>query len=154
MAKTRFLETSPIKETRTILLVEDNSAILALFSDALSQEGFTVLAASSVREALAISTKHKAEIHLLVVDLLLPSHDNLQIQEVSKPRAQMTGLDLMRRLVGQRPEMQILLMSGRPDQELHALGAFREGKPLLRKPLRVETLMSTIQQMLNGSSGF
>ncbi len=141
-----------MKETQTILLVEDNSAIRSLFSDALTQEGFTVLSAGTVPDALDVSTQHKEAIHLLIVDLLLPGHDNLEVQGGSTSGAQMTGLDLMRKLAGQRPEMQILLMSGRPDQELHALGAFREGKPLLRKPLRVETLVSTVQQMLNGSS--
>ena len=152
MGDVHFSDPAPVKETRTILLVEDNSAILSLFSEALTQEGFTVLSGRTVRDALHLSTQHKGAIHLLVVDLLLPSHDTLQIQDASQSRTQMTGLDLMRQLVGQRPEMQILLISGRPDQELHALGAFREGKPLLRKPLGVETLVSTVQQMLNGSS--
>ncbi len=142
-----------MKETQTILLVEDNSAIRALFGEALTQEGFTVLSAGTVPDALDVSTKHKEAIHLLIVDLLLPGDGNLEVQDGSTSGAQMTGLDLMRKLAGQRPEIQILLMSGRPDHELHALGAFREGKPLLRKPLRVETLVSTVQQMLNGSSG-
>ncbi len=152
MGEVRFSDPVPVKETRTILLVEDNSAILLLFSDALTQEGFTVLSANTVQGALHISTQHKGAIHLLVVDLLLPSHNTQQNLDESKSRNQLTGLDLMQQLVGQRPEMQILLISGRPDQELHALGAFRAGKPLLRKPLSVETLVSTVQQMLNRSS--
>ncbi len=136
-------------QTRTILMVEDNSSILNLFGTTLRQEGFTVLEASNVQSALQVCRQHSGPIDLLLADLLLPSDSELHVRKSQAPQRQKNGLDLMREVKGLRPEIRILLMSGRPDEELAALGAFKTGKPILRKPLRPETLVNTIRQVLD-----
>ena len=135
-------------QSGTILMVEDNSSILNLFGTTLRQEGFTVLEASNIQGALQVCRQHSGPIDLLLADLLLPNDSELQVRKDRAKGRQKNGLDLMREVVGLRPRIRILLMSGRPDAELNAIGAFKEGKPILRKPLRPETLLSTIRQVL------
>lgn len=135
-------------QTRTILMVEDNNSILNLFGTTLRQEGFTVLEASNIQGALQVCRQHSGPIDLLLADLLLPNDAELQFQRSKTQKPQKNGLDLMREVKGLRPQIRILLMSGRPDEELAAIGAFKAGKPILRKPLRPETLVSTVRQVL------
>ncbi len=135
-------------QTRTILMVEDNASILNLFGTTLRQEGFTVLEASNIQGALQVCRQHSGAIDLLLADLLLPNDDELQVRKPKAQRRPPNGLDLMREVQGLRPRIRTLLMSGRPDEELAAIGAFKEGYPILRKPLRPETLVSTIRQVL------
>jgi hypothetical protein len=42
------------------------------------------------------------------------------------------------------------LMTGHSEQELDALGIFRRGRPLLRKPFRHDTLLWTVTAVLEG----
>ncbi len=135
-------------QSGTILMVEDNSSILNLFGTTLRQEGFTVLETSNIQGALQVCRQHSGPIDLLLADLLLPNDSELQVRKARAKQRQKNGLDLMREVMGLRPRIRILLMSGRPDEELNKIGAFKEGKPILRKPLRPETLLSTIRQVL------
>lgn len=138
--------------TRTILLVEDDLRLLTLFSSGLQDQGFQVLTATSVQQALDVCTQHAGPIDLLVTDLLLPNTDELQLKRDNFQRSRMSGVDLMRQVLVARPQVQVLLMSGRSDNDLRALGVFKTGKPLLRKPFGVDTLLEMVQQVLGASS--
>lgn len=139
----------PQSTSKTILLVEDDSSILTLFSGTLRQQGYTVLTASSAEEALQVCRKYSGAIHLLLTDLLLPNTGELQLMKDKSQRSNVKGLDLMRQVVALRPQLLVLLMSGHPDDQLRTMGVFREKWPLLRKPLRVETLIETVRQCLD-----
>ena len=56
----------------TILLVEDDAALRTAVQQALSQLGYRLLEAAHGDEALAVWEKHRAEIHLLLTDLVMP----------------------------------------------------------------------------------
>jgi two-component system cell cycle sensor histidine kinase/response regulator CckA len=82
---------------RTILVVDDDPAILKFVSDLLTETGYHVLTASSGESALQQSKKYKGEIHLLLSDFQMPA---------------MSGIELGTQMSIERPGVKVLMMSG------------------------------------------
>lgn len=135
-------------QSHTILLTEDDARVLTLYSATLRQEGFHVLTATNAQAALQVCKEYPDPIHLLLTDLLLPNTGEISLQTDRFQRRRKNGLDLMREVETLRPEIKVMLMSGHSDEALQALGVFREHRMLLRKPIRLETLVQTVQQIL------
>ncbi|WP_313525998.1 response regulator [Shinella sp.] len=92
----------------TILVVEDEPLIRLILIEALEGEGYRVLAASNVLEAIGHMARH-AEIDGLVTDVDLPGG--------------LSGLDLLELFSNCRPEAARIVVSGRGDLEKAALPA-------------------------------
>lgn len=74
-----------------ILILEDNSELQTLYSDALKEKGHTVECVSTVKEAFTSMTNEKPA--LLVLDIMLPGGANgFDILEQIKNNATLTGL--------------------------------------------------------------
>ena len=58
--------------TETILLVEDDEAILSLSKMILENLGYTVLAAQTPGHAIHLVEEHPGDIHLLITDVVMP----------------------------------------------------------------------------------
>ena len=132
----------------TILIVEDNSAILELFASILRDAGFNVYTATSVEEALRVGLHQATNPDLLLTDVLLPNAANLQLKRGPTYGRGATGLDLFRQLKTKRPGVRVLFMSGQTDDQLKTLGLSRDRYTLLRKPLMPETLLKAIHAAL------
>ena len=65
---------------RQILVVEDEADIRRLVRYNLEQEGYTVLEAADGEEALALARKQRP--HLVVLDLMLPGMNGLEVCRV------------------------------------------------------------------------
>lgn len=130
---------------QTILIVEDNSAILDLFASVLREAGFTIHTATSVEEALRVGLRQGTNPDLLLTDVLLPNAANLQLKRGPTYGRGVTGLDLYRQLIEKRPGLRVLFMSGQTDEQLRTLGLSRDRYTLLRKPLMPETLVKAVQ---------
>lgn len=142
-------ETSSGKQT--ILLVEDDSAISALFSADLKEQGYEVLRASNSQEALQICKRHPGPIHLLLTDIFLPTTRSLQFVTEKIQKKPMHGPELMRHIVGLRPGIRVILMSGQSAEGLKAFPIVGEQtKPFLWKPISTETLVRTVRKVLAG----
>src|SRR5438094_160078 len=61
----------PPRGSETVLLAEDEPAVRAIARQALERQGYTVLAAPSGADALALAAQHGATIHLLPTDVEL-----------------------------------------------------------------------------------
>ena len=143
--------TSPSPATKgphTILVVDDDSYFLAWITTYLESEGFTILKAKTAQDALALCQKSDP-IHLVLTDLLLPP-TTLQLQSGKSAWQRMHGLELAKQIEERRPGIKVVLMTGHSEQELNALQIFREGRPLLRKPFRHDTLLWTVTAVLEG----
>ena len=120
----------------TVLVVEDEPAVRALVGSVLRQRGYTLIEAGSAREAMGILRDFRGPLHLLVTDVIMP---------------EMTGVELARRVVAERPLTPVLYMSGYADDVLrheHAL----PGAAFLQKPFAPETLIERVREMLEMSS--
>ena len=81
----------------TIILVEDEPAILRITQRMLENAGYTVLGASSPSAALQMAAEHGEPIDLLITDVVMPS---------------MSGKDLAEQLRSMQPGLACLFMSG------------------------------------------
>ena len=116
--------------TETILLVEDEETIRRLLSDALSQSGYAVLAASAAAEAIELLRAN--DVDLLVSDVVMSG---------------MSGPDLARIATTERPDLRVLLMSGythAPDELLTGPDAAFIGKPFSPK-----TFVAKVRELLD-----
>lgn len=83
----------------TCLIVEDEYLIRVILVEALADDGFVVVEATDVGEAIAVL--EKTPIDLLLTDVQLPGERN--------------GLALARWARQQRPDLPVIYMTGRPD---------------------------------------
>ncbi len=118
----------------TILLVEDEAAILALTKRMLEQMGYRVLAAGRPSEAMRLAAEHPGELDLLVTDVIMP---------------EMNGRDLARKIESSRPRVKCLFVSGYSADFLGTQGALGAGVSLLHKPFSKDDLAAKIRQVLD-----
>jgi CheY-like chemotaxis protein len=122
----------------TILLVEDDVAIRELARKVLESYGYTVLGAQDIAEAIALGTDHAGPIHLLLSDVVMPD---------------LSGPDLAQRLVGRRPTLRVLYMSGFSNYLATHLGVMSRQAGFISKPFAPETLASRVRQVLDSHMG-
>lgn len=109
----------------TILLVEDEEAVLEIVRNLLSLNRYLVIEAHNGFQALAICQDYSDVIHLMITDIIMP---------------QMNGIELAKRARSLRPDMKVLFMSGYVPEYLQQQG-LTEDMVLLRKPFGLEDLV-------------
>jgi two-component system cell cycle sensor histidine kinase/response regulator CckA len=126
---------APRGGTETVLVVEDEAAILELAKESLEELGYTVLTASSPEEALRTSKERGAPIDLLITDVVMPG---------------MNGRELARRLGAARPELKCLYMSGYTADVIAHRGVLEEGVSFIGKPFSLTVLAKKVREVLDG----
>jgi DNA-binding NtrC family response regulator len=124
----------PTTGTETILLVEDEEAILRVARRSLEAAGYTVLIANAGDEALLISARHAGIIHLLLTDVVMP---------------RMSGRALAQTLLKTRPTTKVLYMSGYADNALVHHGVVDEGTHFIGKPFTATDIVHKIRMVLD-----
>jgi CheY-like chemotaxis protein len=119
--------------SETVLLVEDEDALLKLNGRMLEQLGYTVLAAGNPTRALELAGGFAGEIHLLLTDVVLPG---------------MSGRDLQQRLIGARPGLKCLFVSGYPSDVIAPRGVLDEGVRFLQKPFSRDALAKALREAI------
>ena len=117
----------------TILLVEDEAAILRLGRRMLEGLGYHVLVATTPGEAIQVASKHGGRIDLLVSDVVMP---------------EMNGRDLAKRLLTMYPHMRRLFMSGYTADVIAHHGVLEEGMHFLQKPFTAATLAAKVREAM------
>ena len=115
----------------TILLAEDNSIVSRFVIAALDRENFNVLHAWSADEALQIA-RNQGQIHLLLTDV--------------KMEGEMSGIALAEQIIGEKPGIKVLVMSGHPDNEMLASD---KHFPFLAKPFTLTALIERVRVLLS-----
>ncbi len=130
------IEEKPAKRGyETILLVEDEPAILKLAKVMLERLGYKVLAASAPGEAIRIASEHKGEINLLMTDVIMP---------------QMNGRELAQKLLSIHAHIKVLFVSGYTADVIARHGVLDEGTHFLQKPFSVKDLAARLREVLDG----
>jgi len=119
---------------KTILLVEDEPAILKMTTKILERQGHTVLAASTPGEAIRLTEAHPNEIHLLLTDVVMP---------------EMNGRDLARNLLSFYPNLKRLFMSGYTANVIADHGVLDEDVNFLQKPFTMQDLATGVREALD-----
>jgi len=119
--------------SQTILIVEDEAALLEVTQRSLEAFGYVILAANSPADAMRISENHPGPIHLMVTDVIMPG---------------MSGDQLASRLSASRPEMKVLYVSGYTDDTIVRHGVLEPGLAFLQKPFSPRTLARKAEEIL------
>lgn len=119
----------------TILLVEDEPAILAMASLMLKKFGYQVLAVSKPDTAIRIAKERKGEIHLLITDVIMPG---------------MNGRILAKNITSIYPGIKCLFMSGYTNDVIAHHGVLDEGVHFIQKPFSMQALARKILEVLSG----
>jgi len=113
-----------------ILVVEDDPAVRTLVRKTLRAHGHRVLEAVSGPTALQVWGLHRAEIDILLTDIVMPDG--------------MDGLELARRLRSEKLTLRVLYTSGYNTEMAEGRFTGREGIDFLPKPYTPADLMSVI----------
>ena len=123
-----------VRGLETILLVEDEPAILSMTKVLLERQGYSVLAASTPGQAIQLAKEHADEIHLLMTDVVMP---------------EMNGRELAKNLQDLYPGLQLLFMSGYTANVIDHHGVLDSDVCFIQKPFSMRDLASTIRKALD-----
>jgi CheY-like chemotaxis protein len=117
----------------TILMVDDEESVRQMTGQALRSKAFTVLEAATPEMALELFEADAGNIRLLLTDVAMPH---------------ITGPTLAQRLIGKRPDLRVVFMSGhRLRLETIEPGVSNRIR-LLPKPFEMATLLRTVTELL------
>lgn len=117
----------------TILVVEDEPAILQLTETMLKRLGYTVLVATTPGQAMRLAKAHAEKIDLLLTDVIMP---------------EMNGRDLARNLSSVAPQLKHLYMSGYTADVISKKGILGEDMQFIQKPFSQQELAAKVVQAL------
>jgi len=118
----------------TILLVEDDPAILAISRTMLERLAYQVIGARSPDAALQLARDHAGPIHLLMTDVVMPG---------------MNGHDLAARLLDPHPHIKRLYMSGYTADVIAHHGILDDGIHFIQKPFTLAELEAKVRETLD-----
>ncbi|MDA8135976.1 MAG: response regulator [Desulfobacteraceae bacterium] len=118
----------------TILLVEDEEAILNVTTVMLQRLGYTVLATPNLAKAVDIGKSHAKNIDLLITDVIMPG---------------MNGKDLVKRIGQLFPDIKALFMSGYTSDVIAHHGVLDKGVYFIQKPFSRQELSKKVREVLD-----
>ena len=118
----------------TILLVEDEPAVLHSTAQMIETLGYGVWKAGAPAEALRRVRESKGQIHLLVTDVVMPG---------------MNGRDLAQQIRALLPELKCLFMSGYTADVIARNGVLEKGVHFIQKPFSRRDLAAKIRKALD-----
>jgi PAS domain S-box-containing protein len=122
---------TPRGSGETILLVEDDTTVRLVISDALKDLGYNVLTASDARFAIPVLQSQQA-IDLLISDVILPHINGRKLAETA-------------RVV--RPDLKVLFVSGYAENATVRSDFLDAGMDMLTKPFALDTLGAKVYAM-------
>jgi PAS domain S-box-containing protein len=120
----------------TILLVEDEPALLRLTRRILESQGYTVIATGRPDEGIQLAREHGGEIDLLLSDVIMP---------------EMNGYEMAATLRAARPRLTCLFMSGYSADTVTEHGMPADA-PLIEKPFTPAALVAKVRAVLDAAS--
>ncbi|SRR6266851_6123055 len=128
----------PLPGTETILIVDDDNAVLRLTNSMLTLHGYTVIGAASGKEALQLfAVEPEITVDLMLVDIVMPG---------------MNGPELVDHIWKLRPGLPALYCSGYCGKEF-LWPEIARNVPYLAKPFTSFQLTKRIREMLEKSKG-
>ena len=122
----------PTGGAETILLVEDDPAVLRMAATFLARYGYQVVSAASPAEALRLAATMQP-LDLLLSDVIMP---------------EMSGRELYAKVAELKPGVRVLYMSGYPGGVLSERGYPGAGIRLVQKPFTCAALATQVRETL------
>ncbi|HNT43030.1 MAG TPA: PAS domain S-box protein [Syntrophorhabdaceae bacterium] len=120
--------------TETVLIAEDNADLCQLSVQVLQDHGYTVLAANDGAMAVETFRRHRGEISLVILDVVMPRMNGKEACEAI-------------RLID--PSTRVIFTSGYTDDIIQEKGMLNEEYDFLGKPITPATLLRKIREVLD-----
>ncbi|MCE9638054.1 MAG: PAS domain S-box protein [Planctomycetes bacterium] len=117
----------------TVLVVEDEPALLGFVERILTHHGYQVVAARSGTEALELARARDGTIDLLLTDVVMPG---------------MSGSSLAATIAEERRDIGTLYMSGYPDASIASYGVLDPDVDLVQKPFTSAQILKRVRHAL------
>ena len=115
------------------MLVDDEPWVRLLIRRMLTYLGYSLLEASTAEQAMELAASHKAEIDLLLTDVVLPTQ---------------SGFELAHRLLRRHPTLKVLYITGHAEESATVREGLR-GAPFLNKPFCSNELEASLRGVLS-----
>ena len=117
----------------TILVAEDDAAVMGLLKGLLENNGYNVITATNGEDAVKQFIKYQDKITLLLLDVIMPKKN---------------GREVYSEIIGIRPDIKALFISGYTSDVIDWKGALQEGINLIPKPVRPDELLTKLGELL------
>lgn len=131
---TESIEQIPAGRGETVLIVEDEPAIIIMVKKMLERLEYQVLTAGKPREAIRLARERAGRIHLLLTDVIMP---------------EMNGRELANELQALHPDIKTLFMSGYTSNLIARQGVLAAGVNFIEKPLSQKELALKIRAIID-----
>ena len=126
------------EKTQLILAVDDEISDRERVQEILQGQGYPVVVAADFNSAVDAFREHRDAVVMLVADISLPGKN---------------GCDLARELIGMKPELKVLFVSGHVGLEVcRFYGLAPSDLHFLRKPFEAEAFLQRVDQVLHSDS--
>jgi PAS domain S-box-containing protein len=129
---------APISRGETVMIAEDDPAILKIGIKILEQLGYNVLSAATPGEALTLIKGYTGKIDLLVTDVIMP---------------EMNGRSLSENIKMLHPDLKVLYMSGYTANVIAHRGILESGVNFIQKPFTKAEFGAAVREVIDGRSG-
>ena len=126
----------PLGQGELILVVDDESAIREVTKVSLEIYNYKAITAADGQEAIALYTKHQAEIRVVLTDMMMPIMD---------------GPTTIRTLQQINPDVKVIAVSGLSSSDKLAAAASIGVTDFLSKPFSAKELLQTLSRVLKGN---
>lgn len=119
-----------------ILFLDDDPLSLKMFSKIMELSGHEAVTTSDAEEALSLAASHRPD--LMFTDFQMPEKDGLEVIKALREQEETQRLP-------------VFVVSANADDNLGERVLEAGGQGFLRKPLRLDALLVTIQNCLEGN---
>lgn len=132
------MQPRPVGGTETILLAEDDEAVRTLVANSLVSSGYRVLLAADGEQAVAQFTAHRADIQLVLMDIVMP---------------RLSGKAAGDQIVSMDPTARILYTSGYTMDFIRSRQMMDDQTELIMKPIQLHDLLHKVREILDRPVG-
>jgi two-component system cell cycle sensor histidine kinase/response regulator CckA len=122
-----------VRSGPSILVIDDQATVRRMAHRLLSEWGFRVFEAESGEEAMEVLETARAGVQLVMVDVVMPFADGVQVT---------------RRIRERWPQQRTLYMSAHPAEVLAQHGLTELNVPFLAKPFTRDELLTKVSEAL------
>jgi len=133
-ARSEKVMKTPLGHGETVMVVEDEPALMMLTKMMLEKLKYSVLTAGTPDEAISLADEHEGEIQLVITDVVMPG---------------MNGRELSERLQALYSDMRILFMSGYTADVIAHRGVLNEDVNFIQKPFSMKDLSIKVRSAMD-----
>ena len=118
----------------TILLGEDDTQVRTLLKEVLSNAGYRIIEAFDGDDAVEVFQKNKDNVHLLILDVIMPKKNGKEVYEEIKRV---------------KSDMKVIFVSGYSSDIIYKKGILEVGMNFISKPVSPDDLLIKVRDVLD-----